>query len=200
MAAAARPRPTRGDGLLEGLFAKWRADAALKPIKPPSSASGILDIGCGPHPRFLMRAPFRRKVGLDQILPVDAAPDIEIVRMNLGTSPRLPFADASFACVASLACIEHLDPGGLPGLMAEIFRVLEPGGQAVLTTPHALADGLLRALARVGIVSHEEIAEHRNRFRRGDVRALLAGAGFAAEKVRVEGFLLGLNILAVAEK
>jgi SAM-dependent methyltransferase len=214
-------RPTRGDGKLEGFIARLRMDRVLKSIKPSILGTEILDVGCGSHPVFLARAPFRRKVGLDQLAPASAGDaaqagpgtggaatggetqlgdGLELLQLSLDAAPRLPFPDASFSCVTSLAVIEHLEPDGLPGLMAELHRVLKPSGQLLLTTPHAAADGLLRLLARLGLVSKEEIDEHKSLFLHRHIRDLLRQAGFPEDRIRVGGFLLGLNILAVAEK
>jgi SAM-dependent methyltransferase len=129
-----------------------------------------------------------------------AIPGPEILQLSLDGAVRLPFPDASFSCVTSLAVIEHLEPAGLPALMAEIHRVLKPGGQLVVTTPHGFADGILRLMARLGLVSKEEIEEHKSLFYHRHIRDLLTGAGFPAPETRVRGFLFGLNILAVARK
>lgn len=203
-------RPTRGSGRLEGFIASLRMSAALKAIRTSLHGSEILDVGCGSYPLFLIKAPFTRKVGVDQLVP-GAMPAIpgaipgailgpEILQLSLNGEVRLPFPDASFSCVSSLAVIEHLDPAGLPALMAEIHRVLKPGGQFVLTTPHGFAGGILRLMARLGLVSKEEIEEHKSLFYHRHIRDLLAAGGFPARKTRVRGFLLGLNILAVADK
>lgn len=199
---SAGPRPTRGHGILEGFIARRRMNAALRAIPQRLHGAEILDVGCGSHPFFLLAAPFSRKVGVDQIEPAAGAahPGLELSRLSLNGDVRLPFPDAGFACVSSLAVIEHLEPAGLPDLLAEIRRVLKPGGLLILTTPHAFADGILRFLARMGLVSKEEIDEHKSLFHHRHIRGLLAQAGFPAGKTRVSGFLMGLNILAVAEK
>ncbi len=204
-APALAPRPTRGYGSLEGFLARRRMNAALRAINPALSGREILDVGCGSHPYFLIQAPFARKVGVDQLGPEDGNPaagsdGLELSRLSLNGDVRLPYPEASFSCVSSLAVIEHLEPAGLPALMAEIRRVLKPNGQLILTTPHAFADGILRILARLGLVSKEEIEEHKSLFLHRDIRDLLLQAGFPAAKIRVRGFLLGLNILAIAEK
>lgn len=203
--ASASAAPTRGSGKLEGALAKWRMQAVLASLKPSLRGTEILDIGCGSYPLWLAHAPFRRKVGMDQsgspwTTGADRPSDIEFVRLGLEGEVRLPFPDASFSCVSSLAVIEHLEPAILPGLMAEIHRVLKPGGQALLTTPHACADSILRAMAVMGLVSKEEIDEHKSLFFHGRIRELLSDGGFPAAKTAVSGFMLGFNILAVAEK
>jgi ubiquinone/menaquinone biosynthesis C-methylase UbiE len=55
-----------------------------------------------------------------------------------GDALALPFADASFDVVMSVCAIEHFDDG--PAALAEMARVLRPGGDLVLS-----ADALTRA-------------------------------------------------------
>ena len=192
-------QPTRGHGKLEGFLARQRVAQALQRIRPSLDGGAVLDIGCGSHPLFLLQAPFARKVGLDQVSPAGPLPPgIELLRLPLGTDP-LPFPDAAFDCVVSLAFLEHLAPESVPLLLREVRRVLKPTGQFVGTTPHALADGLLRLLSRLGLVSREEIDEHRSIFGRRAIRRLLVDAGFRESSVAVGGFQGGLNIWMTAE-
>lgn len=58
------------------------------------------------------------------------------------------------------AVIEHLNPAGLVKLFGEAHRTLRKGGLILLTTPAAWSDGLLQVLARLNLVSAEEIKEH----------------------------------------
>lgn len=185
--------------MLEGFLARQRVAQALRRIEPSLYGGDVLDIGCGSYPLFLLKAPFARKVGLDQRPPTASPPPgIEVLRLPLSTGV-LPFSDASFDCVVSLAFLEHLDPEVVPVLLREVRRVLKPNGQFVATTPHALADGLLRLLSRIGLVSPEEINEHRSLFWRGGIRRLLADAGFREKSIVVGGFQGGLNIWMTAE-
>lgn len=50
-----------------------------------------------------------------------------------GDSYRLPFADESFDCVIAAEILEHLDDDGRA--LAEIHRVLKPGGDLVVSVP-----------------------------------------------------------------
>src|SRR6185436_10066275 len=55
---------------------------------------------------------------------------------------QLPFADASVDWVVSIEVLEHLDDAR--GWLAEVHRVLAPGGVVVLTTPQRAPDGVVR--------------------------------------------------------
>jgi SAM-dependent methyltransferase len=52
------------------------------------------------------------------------------------SADRLPFADAAFDVGLAIAIIEHVPDDG--ATLAELARVLRPGGRAVVTVPHAL--------------------------------------------------------------
>ncbi len=53
-----------------------------------------------------------------------------------GTGVHLPFRDASFDLVTAVETIEHVDQPG--PLVAEMFRVVRPGGHVLITSPNAL--------------------------------------------------------------
>lgn len=53
-----------------------------------------------------------------------------------GTGVRLPFRDASFDLVTSVETIEHVDRP--EAFVAEMFRVVRPGGHVLVTTPNGL--------------------------------------------------------------
>jgi hypothetical protein len=54
----------------------------------------------------------------------------------------------------------HLSPASLVKLFGEAHRTLQKGGSILLATPAAWSDGLLQMLARLNLVSEEEIKEH----------------------------------------
>lgn len=105
----------------------------------------VLDLGCGSGrvlPEIASRAPGARCVGCD----VDAAaiawdrrrwPSLHWERT--GFDPPLPFAGGSFQLVYSISVFSHLDERSSDGWAAEVQRVLEPGGVALLSVHGAYA-------------------------------------------------------------
>jgi SAM-dependent methyltransferase len=105
------------------------AYALCAPLLPPGR---VLDLGCGIGHSFRLLAP-RRTVGLDRDAGALAGQERETVVADMRD---LPFADGSFASVLAVQSIEHVpDP---ERVLAEVVRVLEPGGVAVLVTPNRL--------------------------------------------------------------
>jgi len=74
------------------------------------------------------------------------ASEIELWRALAAGTPRLefsvadgtalPFADASFDAAYSVSVIEHIPDGGDAAALAELGRVVRPGGRVVVTLPH----------------------------------------------------------------
>lgn len=193
--------PTRGHGLLEPLLARLRARQANLLIPAHLRQGRILDIGCGSSPYFLAHTYFKEKFAMDQLARVPSCQsDIRWYTLDLNCASRLPFDDHYFSTVTMLAVVEHLDPDSLVVLFQEIYRILQPGGIVVLTTPAARSDGLLRFMACIGLVSAEEINEHVYAYTLPLLGWYFGRAGFAMEKVRFGYFEFGLNMWAIAER
>jgi len=108
----------------------------------------ILDNGCGIG--VLFKRDFSdRVVGLDissQMLKRAAKRSDQLV---LGNSQELPLKDASFDLVFSRSLLHHLPRPELA--VAEMHRVLRPGGEVVLADTHSsIISALPRILARKG--------------------------------------------------
>lgn len=105
------------------------AYALCAELLPPGR---VLDLGCGVGHSYERLAP-RETVGVD----IDAGSLTGQDRETHAADMRaLPFADGSFASVLSVQSIEHVpDP---ERVLAEVARVLEPGGAAVFVTPNRL--------------------------------------------------------------
>ncbi len=117
----------------------------------------LLDLGCGPG--VLLRAldasaPRVRAAGLDEgidrLREARAAPTpFPLLR---GDAQALPFRDASFERVLAAEVLEHLPDDA--AALAEIRRVLAPGGLLALSVPNAgypfLWDPINRAWSALG--------------------------------------------------
>ncbi|ALG13420.1 class I SAM-dependent DNA methyltransferase [Kibdelosporangium phytohabitans] len=95
----------------------------------------VADIGCGPG-RITTRL---ADLGLS-VFGIDLSPEmIEVarrehprLRFDVGSMTALDLADGSLGGVVAWYSIIHLPQDELPGVFAEFFRVLEPGGQLLL--------------------------------------------------------------------
>ncbi len=88
---------------------------------------------------------------------------------------RLPFADATFDLLVSIDVHEHLARPEL--LAAEFFRVLKPGGLALVTTPNGNERKPVVRLKRWSGLDNLEYGHVRTGFDIPDLEALLASAG-----------------------
>jgi SAM-dependent methyltransferase len=85
--------------------------------------------------------------------------------VRLGSVCAMPFADASFDLVLATDVIEHVDDDALA--LAEIARVLAPGGQVLITVP------AFRSLWGL----QDEVALHKRRYRLRPLLDLVRSAG-----------------------
>jgi SAM-dependent methyltransferase len=105
------------------------------------SGQKILEIGCGSG----RDAAYIAKLGCD-VHAIDGSvklckkavelhPELEN-RIVFHRLPKtLPFADRHFDAVVSIACLMHIQLNQISIVLAEIIRVLKPGGVAVISVP-----------------------------------------------------------------
>ena len=195
-------RFTRGKGILEPLLARLRAQRANSLIPADLRAGRILDIGCGSFPYFLAHTSFEQKFAVDQLPPNDQgqALNIQWHTLDLNSTPKLPFEDDFFSVITLLAVVEHLNPNSMAELFKETYRVLQPGGIVIMTTPAAWSDGLLKLMARMSLVSKEEIHEHVFAYTLPLIGWYFGRGGFEMTKVNFGYFEFMLNLWGVAKK
>lgn len=185
------------EALLEPLLRKMRIRRVI-PVLRHYDSCRLLDVGSGFNYRLLRSVePYISEGwGIDKKGPELEQGKLRLIRSPLGD--RLPFEDDFFDVVTMLAVLEHLDdPATVAG---EIVRVLRPGGRLVITVPSTKAKPVLEFLAfKVGIVSREEIADHKRYYTQQDLVDFIHGF----ERFEVEAcwpFQMGFNTACVALK
>jgi SAM-dependent methyltransferase len=134
----------------------------------------ILDAGCGTGGDALFLQRYGTVVGLDYAFEaVDFGSERLPGRLLRGSVLELPYANASFDLVTSFDVLYHRGvPDEAPAL-AEVRRVLRPGGRLLIRLP---AYEWLRS-------RHDRQVHTRRRYTAGEVRALLETAGFRVERL-----------------
>jgi SAM-dependent methyltransferase len=195
-----KQRVTRGYGLLETWLAKQRARVVDQLIPSVARSGRLLDVGCGAYPFFLAHTDFREKVGIDYAVEKIDDDSITLMTYDLRRETTLPFENDFFDVVTMLAVFEHIEPDRLSGVLSEIRRVLKPGGLYILTTPAKWTDKLLRAMAGLGLVSRQEIEDHKDVYDHTKIIAVLRQANFREPSITCGFFELFMNLWVCAMK
>ena len=140
----------------------------------------ILDAGCGTGHNLAHLARFGRAVGVD--LSDEA---LRFCRIRGAVAAKagllaLPFPDATFDGVTSFDVLYHRWVADDRAAVAELARVLRPGGVLLVRVP------ALRALWG----AHDEAVHSRHRYTRGEVKRLLRGAGLEVVRASYGNTLL----------
>lgn len=125
----------------------------------------ILDAGCGTGITLGYVERFGQTFGVDnEMVALKFCKTRNAKRLTCAPLEHLPFADASFDIVTCLDVIEHIDED--QSAVTEIARVIRPGGLLVLTVP----------AFQVFWSDHDVINHHKRRYRRDQIRRLLANS------------------------
>ncbi len=150
----------------------------------------VLEVGTGSGYGVQIIAPHAASfTTIDKHIPPQGVVEGENVVFRQATVPPLPFADESFDCVISFQVIEHIKDDRL--FVAEVARVLRPGGIFVVSTPNitmsltrnpwhvreytpeelrALLEVSFTSVKALGVAGNERIMEYYHKNREGVAR------------------------------
>ncbi|MEU2037914.1 class I SAM-dependent methyltransferase [Nocardia niwae] len=143
--------------LLKAAFLLGREDrlnTRLAGLARPGPGADVVDIGCGPGDLARVLA---RRVG--KVTGVDPSPqmidyatarsrDLANCRWVLGAAQSLPLPDASADLVTCTFAMHHIPAPHRADAVAQMFRVLRPGGRLLLADTHP-TDPVRSAAVRV---------------------------------------------------
>ncbi len=176
--------------------AKWLRQTTIDQAQL-RSGEAVLDVGCGTG-ELTLRA--KQRVGAaGRVCGIDAAPQmIGVARrkaqragveidFRLEPIEAMTFPDQTFDVVLSSLMMHHLPDDLKPRALAEIKRVLKPGGRVLIADMKRPTDWLGRQLMRVLMHGHVQHGAQ-------DLPALLGAAGFTSiamdeKRSRILGFV-----------
>jgi SAM-dependent methyltransferase len=136
---------------------------------PPGTR--VLDAGCGEGVLVEEYQPRLKIVG------IDASYSSKFVQR--GSVNALPYPDAAFDRALCLDVLEHLPFQDQPGALAELFRVLRPGGELLVSVPNlAHLQSRVQFLVRGRLIRTASEHKHPGDRPVGEYLSLARRAGF----------------------
>jgi SAM-dependent methyltransferase len=180
-------------------FGVWLSQRGVRHHVGDVKGRRVADLGCG-YDATLARSMLGEAAHIT-LLDVAISPDLvqhEKVTALLGDLvellPDLP--SAAFDVVLCMSVLEHLDDDR--AALAEMRRVLAPGGTLIINVPTWLGKAALELSAfRLGTSPREEMDDHKRYYNPRDLWPLLVTAGFVPHAIRCRRHKFGINTLAV---
>lgn len=181
--------------ILESLLRDLRYAKIVKHI--PLNKN-VLDLGCG-YNYFLLQkivGNLNSATGVDINLPQKSSrKKIKLVSADI--NKKIPLKTNSYDVATAMAILEHVENPEF--FLKEIKRVLKKNGKVIITTPSLNAKPFLEFLSfKLGIISKDEIADHKQYFTKYTLYKVLKKVGY--HKIEVKQFQLGFNLFAIAYK
>lgn len=147
---------------------------------PPAPAR-VLDVGAAAgHNSVALTAAGYEVVAVEIEAPLAAQAGAHGVVVTVADGTRLPLRQGLFDAAVLIEVFEHVpDPASL---MAELARVLRPGGRVCVAVPTGYTERVFACLHP----RYSQNAGHLHSYRRSDVERVFDAAGFAIVEVRTE--------------
>jgi SAM-dependent methyltransferase len=165
------PEVIRAEAAAEGWWSRGRTEVIKSLLPPPDGRRTVLDVGSGWGAVSSRLGAWGDVTGVE---PSGVARE-EAARRGVnvleGRAESLPVDDVSVDVAIASDVIEHLPDDGVA--MAEIARVLRPGGLALITVP---------AYPRL-MGAHDRALGHHRRYTRSTLLAAVEGAGLVPQRL-----------------
>jgi SAM-dependent methyltransferase len=185
----------------KGIQSKWHHLKFKKILSSVPGHKKVLNIACSAGTLDpLVEA--ENVVGLDfslkQLYYANSNNCSSINSYVCGDACRLPFSSDSFDLALASEFIEHIDQESFDKFMQEVYRILKPGGELILTTPNYLSFWpiLEMLLNKMGDVDYSD--QHINKFTPSKLLRSVVNEGMFSV-IKLEPFLLFSPFLAFAD-
>jgi SAM-dependent methyltransferase len=180
-------------------FGVWLSGLQIRRYVSTFAGKRLGDLGCGYEAAF-SRTVLGEVAGA-VLVDVALAPDLKADPRVQAIEGQLPEALAalptgSLDVVLLVSVLEHVtEPARL---LAEVRRLLAPGGTALVNVPSWRGKRYLELSAfRLGLSPAEEMDDHKTYYDVRDLWPMLVAAGFRPRHIRCFPHKLGLNTFAV---
>jgi ubiquinone/menaquinone biosynthesis C-methylase UbiE len=171
------------DASLATVFQERRFRMPLVAALDVQPGERVLDVGCGTATLSLLIAqntPAGLVAGIDIDPAMLAMGQYKVaaagaaIALAAGSAAVLPYANAGFECVASSLMFHHLPTHVKLAMLAEVRRVLVPGGRIVILDFGPVGSGIVAQTISALFGEFEEVGDNLA----GRVPAFLAKTGF----------------------
>lgn len=190
------------DPSLTDRFGVWLSGRQIRRWVPTFAGKRIADVGCGFHASFVRSV--LDEIAAATLIDVALADDLKRhpkVRAVEGPLPealaRLP--DGSLDVVMAISVVEHV--WDARGALAQLYRLLVPGGTCLINVPSWRGKRYLELSAfKLGFSPKSEMEDHKMYYDVRDLWPLLVQVGFRPSQIHCFSHKFGLNTFAACTK
>lgn len=167
---------------------RWFVRPLIRRALGGATRARILDCGCGTGANLSLFTPFGVSYGFDQsAFGLQTGSQLGRRGLVRASAAAVPFASQAFDLVTSFDVLYALDEHDERAAVAEMFRVVRPGGHVLI---NVAAMPILRG-------DHSVLSHERRRYTRESLTRLLTIAGFRVVCITYTNALLFLPMLTV---